>query len=76
MPVGYRRGVIGVLVLVVYAATARWPCSGSGSRWPAGRPGGELKLAVGAVAALLAVQAVIAAVRVFGGVSCRRPARS
>ena len=59
--------MIGVLVLVVYVATAA--LAGLGVALTAANlpPGRELKIAVGIVAGLLAIQAVIAAVRVFGG---------
>ena len=60
--------MIGVLVLVVYAATAVLAVLGIGLTVANRPPGREMKIAVMVVAGLLAVQAVIAAVRVFAGV--------
>lgn len=59
--------MIGVLVLVVYVATAALAGLGVALTAANRPPGREMKIAVGVVAGLLAVQAVIAAVRVFGG---------
>jgi hypothetical protein len=61
--------VIDVLVLVVYLATAALAVFGVGLTIADRPPGRALKIAVGTVAGLLAGQAVIAAVRVFGGVA-------
>jgi hypothetical protein len=60
--------VIDVLALVVYVATGALALLGIGLTVAGRAPGRELRIAVLAVAALLAVQAVIAAARVFGGV--------
>jgi hypothetical protein len=60
--------VIDVLVLVGYLATGALALFGIGLTVADRPPGRELRWAVLAVTALLAVQAVIAAVRVFGGV--------
>lgn len=60
--------MIDVLVLVVFVATGALAVLGIGLTVAGRPPGRELKLAVMAVSALLAAQAVIAAVRVFGGV--------
>jgi hypothetical protein len=59
--------VIGVLVLVVYVATAALAGLGVALTAANRPPGREMKIAVGVVAGLLAIQALIAAVRVFGG---------
>jgi hypothetical protein len=60
--------VIDGLVLVVYVATAALAVFGIGLAVAGRAPGRELRLAVFAVVALLAVQALIAAARLFGGV--------
>jgi hypothetical protein len=59
--------VIDVLVLVVLIATAALALLGIGLTVADRPPGQELRIAVIAVGGLLLVQAVIAAVRVFGG---------
>ena len=61
--------MIDALVWVSVAATAALALFGLVLTAMGRPPGRELKLATGAVVALLAVQAVIAAVRVFGGAS-------
>jgi hypothetical protein len=60
--------VIDVLVLVGYLATGALALFGLGLSIAGRTPGRELRHAVMAVVALLVVQAVIAAVRLFGGV--------
>jgi hypothetical protein len=60
--------VIDVLVLVVLVATAVLALLGIGLTVADRPPGRELRIGVIGVAGLLLVQAVIAAVRVFGGV--------
>lgn len=59
--------VFGWLVLVVLVATGALALFGLGLTATDRPPGRALKVAVSAVSALLAVQAVIAAVRLFGG---------
>jgi hypothetical protein len=61
--------VIEVLVLVVLIATALLALLGIALAVVDRPPGRELRIGVIAVVALLFVQAVIAAVRVFGGVA-------
>lgn len=59
--------MIDVLVLVVYIATGALALLGIGLAVAGRPPGRELRIALFAVVALLAVQALIAAVRVFTG---------
>ncbi len=59
-------GWLVVVVLVVTGALAVYGIAITVANRPPGRP---MRLAVGATVALLAVQAVIAAVRVFSGVA-------
>jgi hypothetical protein len=61
--------VIGALVIVVLVATAVLAVFGIVSTVLGRPPGPAHRVAVAVVVALLAVQAVIAAVRVFGGVA-------
>ena len=61
--------MIDALALVVLVATGALALFGIGLTIAGRPPGRELRIAVGAVTALLAVQALIAAVRVFGGVT-------
>jgi hypothetical protein len=58
-------GVLVVIVLVACGALAVYGLAGAVLNRP---PGREVRPAVGAVVALLALQAVIAAVRMIGGV--------
>lgn len=59
-------GALVVVVLVALGALAVWGVTAAVLNRP---PDRALRLGVGGVVALLAVQAVIAAVRVFGGVT-------
>ena len=69
--------VIGWLVVVVLVVTAALAVYGIGITIANRPPGRPMRFAVGGTVALLAVQAVIAAVRVFSGVhAARRPPRS
>ena len=61
--------MIDALAMVVLIATAALALFGIGLTIAGRPPGRELTIAVGVVVALLAVQAVIAAARVFGGVA-------
>ena len=61
--------MIGWLVVVVLVATAALAVYGVVLTIANRTPGRPLRIAVGAVVALLAVQAVIAAVRALGGVA-------
>lgn len=66
---GSVRGVIDLLVLIVLVATGALAVLGLVLTVADRSPGRALRLAAGAVVALLAVQAVIAAVRVLAGVA-------
>lgn len=61
--------MIGWLVVVVLVVTAALAAYGIGITIANRPPGRVMRLAVGATVALLAVQAVIAAIRVFSGVA-------
>lgn len=61
--------MIGWLVVVVLVATGALAVFGVGLAVANRLPGRALKVAVGVVVALLAVQGLIAAIRVFGGVA-------
>ena len=61
--------MIDVLVVVVLIATGALAVFGAVSTVTNRPPGRALRLAAGGVVGLLAVQAVIAAIRVFGGVA-------
>jgi hypothetical protein len=68
LPLGYRPSVIGALEIVVLVALAALAVYGVVTTALNRPPDVWTKRAVGAVEALLLVQAAIAAVRVFGGV--------
>lgn len=63
--------MIGWLVVVVLVVTGALAVFGVGTTVANRPPARAMRIAVGGVVALLAVQAVIAAVRVFGGVTLR-----
>lgn len=61
--------MVDVLAVVVLVATGALAVCGLGATLVNRPPARWMRLAVGAVVALLAVQAVIAAARIFGGVT-------